>query len=323
MDEKVIVKMIFGSHLYGMNTKDSDKDFKGVFFPTKEQILLGRIPRSYSFGSKKSQEGQKNTAGDVDFEIYSLHYFIKLACEGQTVALDMLHAPKSMLLTTSNLWDSIIENRHKLYSKNMDAFVKYARKQAAKYGVKGSRLNVTKDFIDILKSVPDDTRMSELWNKLPMGEHCHFVDNDPKGVPQYQICGKKFQASSKTGYVRNIMIRFYNHYGERAKLAEKNKGIDFKAISHALRAAYQTKQILTEGTITYPLKQAAFLRKVKQGELHYTKYVGPILEDLMSELEELSKNSKLPTKVNRNYWDQFIIDAIVNEFDLRASLNVK
>ena len=255
MNEKILVKMIFGSHLYGMNTKDSDTDYKGIFLPTREQIFLGRIPKSYSSSPKKTGEGQKNTADDVDSEIYSLQYFIKLACEGQTVAIDMLHAPEEMLLQKSDTWNFLTKNKHKFYSKNMNAFVRYARKQAAKYGVKGSRLSVTKEFIDILGSVPDDTRLSTLWKDLPMEEHCHFIDADPKGIPQYQICGKKFQATSKAKYVRDIMIRFYNHYGERAKLAEKNEGIDWKAVSHALRAAYQTKQILTEGTIIYPLKQ--------------------------------------------------------------------
>ena len=41
----LIVKMVFGSHLYGTNTPQSDKDFKGVFMPTNEQIYLGKIPK--------------------------------------------------------------------------------------------------------------------------------------------------------------------------------------------------------------------------------------------------------------------------------------
>lgn len=36
----LIVKMKFGSHLYGTNTEDSDVDYKGVFLPSKKEILL-------------------------------------------------------------------------------------------------------------------------------------------------------------------------------------------------------------------------------------------------------------------------------------------
>lgn len=145
----IIVKMIFGSHLYGMDTPASDKDYKGVFMPTKEQIFLGNIPKSYNETTKHGNE--KNTSEDIDTEIYSLHYFIKLACEGQTVALDMLHAPKNMILETSYIWKEIVESREKFYTKNLRAFVSYARKQASKYGIKGSRLSTVKNVLEILK----------------------------------------------------------------------------------------------------------------------------------------------------------------------------
>jgi predicted nucleotidyltransferase len=38
---RIIVKMKFGAHLYGTATSDSDLDYKGIFLPTKEQLLLG------------------------------------------------------------------------------------------------------------------------------------------------------------------------------------------------------------------------------------------------------------------------------------------
>lgn len=96
---KLIVNMLFGSHLYGTNTLNSDKDYKGVFFPTKDQILLGNIPKS--FNETSGDNFSKNTIEDVDIELFSLHQFIKLACEGQTVALDMLHAPNEFILESS------------------------------------------------------------------------------------------------------------------------------------------------------------------------------------------------------------------------------
>ena len=93
---KLIVKMKFGSHLYGTNTDKSDVDYKGVFLPSKTEILLNKVPKCKSFST--GNDSNKNMPFDIDEEIYSLHYFIKLACDGQTVAMDMIHAPEKMLI---------------------------------------------------------------------------------------------------------------------------------------------------------------------------------------------------------------------------------
>jgi predicted nucleotidyltransferase len=155
-DEKMIVKLQFGSHLYGTATEDSDLDYKGVFLPTKNQILLNRIPKAYNITTKKGNK-IKNTSEDVDTEIYSLHYFIELACQGQTNALDMLHAPDNMILEKSIVWDGIIRNRYRFYTKNLKAFIGYARKQAAKYGISSGRLGNLKKVIKVLEKYEEKT----------------------------------------------------------------------------------------------------------------------------------------------------------------------
>ncbi len=96
---RIIVKMKFGAHLYGTATPDSDMDYKGIFLPTKEELLLGRVPKSPNYSTGKDES--RNTKNDIDIELYALNYFKKLACDGQTVAMDMLHAPENMILQKS------------------------------------------------------------------------------------------------------------------------------------------------------------------------------------------------------------------------------
>lgn len=307
----LLVNMKFGSHLYGTATPESDTDYKGVFLPTKREVLLGRIPKSYNHSTKQGN-AERNAACDVDTEIYSLQYFLQLACEGQTVALDMLHAPTDWPETSSEIWGEIVANRHRFYTKSLKAFVGYARKQAAKYGVKGSRLNAAKQIIDLLCKYDPACRMEQLWNKLPNGEHLYHVEDNPNGIPQYQVCGKVMQATQTVDYTRKILQRFYDEYGKRAQQAARNEGIDWKAISHAVRAALQTRQILTEGAITYPLADANTLLRIKQGELDYNTQAAPLLEGLMDEVEELSRTSTLPAKVDRAWWDDFLVGVIEN-----------
>lgn len=318
---QTIVKLIFGSHLYGTDTPDSDQDFKGVFMPSREQILLGRIPKSFS-EKTKHDNSSKNTSEDIDLEIYSLHYFIYLACEGETVALDMLHAPDEMIVEKSPVWDLIIQNREKFYTKNLKAFVGYARRQAAKYGIKGSRLNDAQRVLDFLRQPVIKEAHAKLflyWDDLPTGEHIFKHPPNENGERMYEVCGRKIGEKVTLQYAYETVKRFVDNYGERARMAAANEGIDWKAMSHALRAALQVKQILTEKTLTLPFKEseAAFLRLVKRGKLDYQKTVAPTLEELITEVEALSLASDLPEKVNRKFWDDFIM----REVDLKHFKN--
>lgn len=304
----IVVRMKFGSHLYGTATPDSDLDYKGVFLPSKEDILLGNIPKNYSFSTKVN--GSKNNPDDIDVELYSLHYFIKLACEGQTVALDMLHAPETMIVERSDIWASIISEKHRFYSKNLKSFIDYARRQASKYGIKGSRLNTVARVLDLLKSEDPPNKLRVIWDKLPRMEHCYEAGRDPNGIRQYQICGKMFQETTAIGYMIPILQKFYDEYGSRARSAAQNRDIDWKALSHALRAAIQVKQIVTQNTITFPLKEAPFLMKVKDGKLDYLSEVAPVLESLMEEVEDLVSKSELPEKADVTYWNKFICETV-------------
>lgn len=308
-----IVKMYFGSTLYGTETPASDKDFKGVFCPSKEQVFLGRVPKSIPSNTKKDN-GAKNTADDVDTEMYSLHYFLKLACEGETVALDMLHAPQSMLICDSPTWQRIVSERQRFYTRNLKAFVGYARRQAAKYGVKGSRLNAAKQVWEYLMRYAPDQRMEEIWLDLPIGEYLHKLPNGVTGEEEYEVCGRRIQRTTHIKHALPIVENFWKNYGARAEQAARNEGIDFKACSHALRAAYQVKSILTLGTIVFPLPEADYLRTVKQGKLHYQREVAPELERVMDEVEALSAASTLPESVDRAYWDRFIVEELERRF---------
>lgn len=304
----VIVLMKFGSHLYGTDTPNSDIDYKGIFMPSLSDLLLNRVSKSCSITTK--QDNGKNTSKDIDQEIYSLHYFIQLACEGQTVALDMLHAPSNMIIQSSPLWDAIVARRDKFYTKNLHAFVGYARRQAAKYGIKGSRLNSARKFLDLIACVASpDAKLYQIWDlieKHVLDENIHFIENDKAPVRQVQVCGKILQETYTLRYAYDVIKKFYDSYGSRVEQAANNQGIDWKAVSHAVRAAYQVKELLTDRRITFPLKEAEYIKLVKSGKLDYMTDVAPKLELAMSELEILAEKSELPEKVDREYWDKFI-----------------
>lgn len=314
--ENIVVLMKFGSHLYGTATEESDIDYKGIFIPPYEDILLQRVPKAWSWSTKKGNE-VKNTADDVEVEMFSLHHFIDLACKGEMIPIDMLHTPCHWPDIGSYTWKRLLDNRGRFYTKSMKAFVGYARKQAAKYGIRGSRLADAEKALLFLKQLPDLTvTLWDIWEYLPEGEHIHFIEDTTPWM--YQVCGKKFQATCKLGHVIPILEKFVNEYGHRARQAKENEGIDWKAVSHALRAAYQIKWIFygdgDSRLVEYPIPEAPFLLSIKKGEQPWY-YVKMILEQEMKVVEKIAERSNLPDKVSRKFWDTWLLETLRRHYE--------
>jgi predicted nucleotidyltransferase len=183
-----IVQMYHGSHLYGTNTPESDVDFKGVALAETYDVLLGRIPKVIESKSPRKGDGEKNQAGDVDLQVFSLHQFMHLALKGETVAVDMLHAPQSKCQIWTDIWEELRRNRHLFYTRSMKSLVGYARSQAAKYGLRGSRLAAAKASADVLRANTGN-RLAKFWEELPIGEHARYHRATPRtnGMRMYEV----------------------------------------------------------------------------------------------------------------------------------------
>lgn len=314
MREADVVFMTFGSHLYKLDTPSSDKDYKGIYLPDTDSLLLGNYVRTYT--QNTGDDKSKNTSEDVDCEIIALPYFVKHACDGETFALDMLHCKDPLL--SSCIWADLRAKRQKFYSKDMKAYIGYVKKQAAKYGMKGTRLaDIRKvmDFCEIfVKAGAGYMRLKDIdVEDFPTGEYIRWTAYTGKGAGKteqlfYEVNAKKFQSTNTVEYVLEQLTKMYDSYGARAKQAENNEGVDWKAVSHALRAGYQARDIYKDGDFEYPLKETEFIKAVKLGQLDYKKDVSPVLEELVEEVEMLAERSKLPSKVDRGYWDRWLLD---------------
>jgi hypothetical protein len=179
--------------------------------------------------------------------------------------------------------------------------------------VKGARLNAVKAVLNILRHEAPERRLQDIWHELPRMEYCGEAGVDPQGIPQYQVCDKLFQATVSVDYMLPILEKFSHEYGARAQQAAENTNIDWKAISHALRVAFQVKELLTTGTITFPLPEAGLLLRVKTGQCDYLTEVAPMLETLMDEVEGLISTSILPEQVDTAYWDAFLCRTLERE----------
>lgn len=319
-----LVEMLHGSRLYGTHSDASDYDYKGVALPSVSQILRGQIPKIIEKTSPKKAEDAKNQPGDVEREIYSLHYFIDLCLQGQTVAIDMLHAPWPDAIVfhdmervdsygvTCSYWAELVINRSRFYTRKMTALVGYARHQAAKYGIKGSRLATVKKvraaMLEMMKYSLFGTVGEFKGGFMPVDVehvHLHAPSAEHNGIGMLEVCGMKLQDTVKVSHYLPTLDKFISNYGERAKQAESNQGIDWKAVSHAFRAGFQMKAILTKGGFTYPLPETAFLKDIKSGIVPYSS-AGPELERLIDEVEVLATVSELPDAPDEKWAYDFL-----------------
>lgn len=338
-DLNVVFLTKYGSQLFGTNTPESDMDLKGVFLPTADQILLGKIPETISFNTKSSAKNEKNTKDDVDCQLYSFDYFIDLACRGQTVALEMLWAmdyppqmrmimDEPMVLLPSNvlnmakMWMDLVRLRHDFITKNMQAFTGYARSQAVRYSIKGDKLNTVKCVVQSLKNLIVSTgdKHDKIGNHFgkPGQNGLKFVyENDPNviwitdpgNMEMMNVCKRSLQASVSLDYALGVMQGVVDTYGKRAQAAADHDGADFKALSHAVRISLELKDLYQNGNLSFPFdhERAETLKEMKRGEWTVAQIMEQV-DGLIEVVEKLAAGSNYPEKVDRKPFDKMILE---------------
>lgn len=318
----ILSKTVYGSHLYGTSTPESDTDYKGLFVPSLKDLFLQRAPRTLHYDT--GDKNRRNTSEDVDCELFSLGQFINMAIQGETAVLDMLHTPDHMILESSDVWRYLVQHRSEFYTTHMKAYLGYVRKQAAKYGVKGNRLrdltavgNANDDImrqygpsrINELKAL----KVRDITKFLPETEFTGFItETDRKGGTQtfYQVLGRKYQMTLDFVEFKRLVGEIQRDYGDRARKAEAAEGIDWKALSHAMRGAVQLEEIYETGDLQFPLKRKDRVLAVKTGKVPF-KEVQQELEDLVDRVELLSiqaSKNGMRSKVDADRWERFVVD---------------
>jgi len=318
----IIFETQFGSHIYGTNTHNSDIDYKGVYIANYKDIILNRVKDSIVTTTKKDKsEGVRNQAGDIDREYKELRKFLNDAMNGQTYALDMLYTPFDFWISWNEVWWNIRAERDRFLSKSMNAFLGYIRQQTGKYAMKGTRMEAVITTMKYLSKVDSSAMLQTVWDDIPKSEFVYIkeyeslVNKEKVMIPMLSILEKKFQKNVKVKFVLEVLEKFFKEFGGRSELAMQNQGVDWKAISHAYRACYQLIDIAQEGEIIFPLREAEYVTKVKKGEVSYKDVVQNELPELMNVAMTLINNSKLPSKVDRTYWDNFIVNVYMNKND--------
>lgn len=332
---KKILEIKFGSHLYGTSNENSDMDFKAIYLPTAREIVLHTY-KEVDNQQRKKKEGERNTKDDIDVEIFSLDRFLDELMAGQTWALDVLFAPWQNSCTPEGLkiMNLIYANRDRLLTKNINAFVGYARKQAAKYGIKGTRMDALKNTVALLETFENYERLEKYSDaiyklvedskelisleKTPLVEIIHLpTPGKTDLIPHLQVCGRKIGFTSTVKTAKDCFKPILAGYGERAHKAHLAGGKDWKAISHAVRVNNEALELLRTGHITFPRPDRELLLAIKEGRMEWDR-VAELIEIGVAELHE--EHSKSTMRAEPDYeWANDLVYRVYSDIVRKES----
>lgn len=287
-----IYRCTFGSRLYGTELPGSDYDTKGIFLPSRDEILLCQPPKTWT---APAVDGNDN-------ESYSLQRYLELLAQGQTVALDMLFAPPDKWKQMDPVWYDVLRIAPFVLTKRCGAAIGYARAQAEKYSLRGARIRVLEAALEILAGFNPHLEVQdarEALGSLPKS----YVNFWPDHL---EICGKKVDWTAKIERAYSLYTKMLAEYGQRAQDAAVG-GADWKALYHAVRITEQTIELLETGEITFPRWNAADLLKIRRGE--YTpEAIYTRIEEGIVNIEAAQAKSDLPDDPDRELINKLVRD---------------
>jgi hypothetical protein len=314
---KVVYVTMYGSKLYGTDNEFSDTDYKGVFIPNMDSVLLKKDLEHWT--SNTNNKNEKNGVDDIDLQLFSLHKFFELLRKGETGALDLLfsmwskHAP---VLQEPVFIDHMEMYYKKFLNKRLHSFTGYAVGQAKKYGVKGTRYKELSQFntwfgdvygergeklgttFDTVKEFCEKSNFKYISVVPAPGPKTGKGDNI---IDYLEILGKKFSGDVTIDYFYKRSVDLELQFGNRTKASVE--GVDWKALSHSVRVLLEVEELLTYQNIQFPLTEREFVKTVKEGKMDLDEVMDFINKKLDEVKKQLDENTTLPEESDREAMD--------------------
>jgi hypothetical protein len=157
---------------------------------------------------------------------------------------------------------------------------------------------------DEIESLVQQTTSLVTLEKTPLISIELIPDNNQL-VKHIQCCGRKMPFHSTIKQTLTVFKRIQAEYGARSIKANLAGGVDFKALSHAVRVNNQAKELLTTKHIAFPRPDAELLKNIKTGQIPYDE-VATIIETGVAELHDIHQKSTLPEQGDSEFVKDFI-----------------
>jgi hypothetical protein len=191
-------------------------------------------------------------------------------------------------------------------TRNVKKMVGYAVSQSKVYGLKTERYTSLAAALRVLNNYGRDNihtneqrdtltfvdipELVEYLLKLKHVQPCQILNGagGTEMAAALDICGKQYPLTNKVVTVVRALEKSLGNYGERVKEFE-GEGVDWKALSHAIRITGQAVELLNFGKLQFPSQDASYLLAVKSGEVpldEATSYLGHLFEKIDPALEK-------------------------------------
>lgn len=143
---------------------------------------------------------------------------------------------------------------------------------------------------------------------LPTSDFCQ-KETDSEGRTFYTVLSRKYRDNTSLKDFLSALNGIRSDYGERVKAAECGQ-FDPKSISHCFRICYQLQDLAVFNEFIFPLRQADFLRRLKNKEVDYQRDdIFGRLEKEIALTEKMLDECSLPDKVRDGIKEE-ILDEI-------------
>lgn len=316
-----ILEVRTGSHLYGLATSTSDKDYTGIFLtPWEYHIGLQKLEQ-VDLGVESKLENGKNSSEAVDRTFYELKRFVALAAGNNPNIIELLFVDEDNIIYINKYGRKLLENRHLFLSQKLiEKFSGFANSQKHKLYVKKENLeklysarDFIKEMIEKYKSdkilLPEMSKEKNFWK--------NFIQRDAKG-DVYRIGEYNINSNLNLKNACELIERIIKESSNRQELIRLS-GYDTKYASHLVRLLLEAIEIITTGNLVYPLQEKDLIMKIKKGEMKFEEVI-----ELVEELEKRFKSFEntpelivIPEKADIKAIEKFVIE-IYKDFLLKG-----
>jgi len=323
---QVIYVTQYGSKLYGTDNPNSDTDYKGIFIPNHTSVLLKQDLEHFNFNS--NDNNTKNGKDDIDLQLFSIYKFFSLLKKGETGAIDILFSlfrEETQVYNNEKFTSILKENYKRFYNKNLHSFLGYCVGQSKVYNVRGERFNELHLFVEYFNALAKEQGEEKLESMFPLIEelfknkkykYIKFItapisrgSGEHKEGLYIEVLGKRFFGSVKVKYFSEKITDMEQQFGNRARASAK--GVDFKALSHAVRVIDEVEELIDHQFITFPLKNKVYITSVKEGNEQLENvmdYIDQKLNVVQAKLEQ----STLPEQSDEQFINDLILTWVSN-----------